>query len=381
MCNPLDPGSLLDIPKDVHASGTSCYGWRVSADASSGPGLRTRDLPDVETMTRHIAVDAALMNASLNRVGGPRAGDTGEPGDTVLVPPHYTGAQPHGWYYSDGGGSWAQLIQLTGGRALLAGFDRDVSFGYSGEEDPRQGLPEWAAQLLPWRPRDRQTRHVQWWTVAALYDGQQWWEPDTDDAGVELSGLEMLAAGDECLQQYADDSFSNYFFGVDLSPRKPPTSEREARLRALTDEVVNEFFFGGPGTDPGPGPEEPPADDPLAADPLMTVEGVREVLARVPDIPGPVLQKLMDVAHDFQIHHRPRQEARALARDVEEAFDTCRRHALHRAVSQGADLTEEALLALAGSPECSLTTGVQAARRFTSITPLPDGAELGYPLG
>lgn len=95
--------------------------------------LRVRNLPDPQTLIHLMAIDAARLATYFS--------------SSYKGAPYDTGAQPHGWYYSDGGGSWAQLIQLTNDRSVLVGCDHSDSL-YN-IPDPRRGLPNWAARLLP----------------------------------------------------------------------------------------------------------------------------------------------------------------------------------------------------------------------------------------
>ncbi|MBF4459287.1 hypothetical protein [Pseudoclavibacter sp. VKM Ac-2867] len=87
--------------------------------------LRPQQFPTIEAIRGRWALVAAIETAIL-----------GEGRDS-------SHADEHGWFYSDGGGSWARLTPLPDGRAVLAGIDRDHSETHRRGLDLITGMPDW----------------------------------------------------------------------------------------------------------------------------------------------------------------------------------------------------------------------------------------------
>lgn len=165
--------------------------------------MRIEDLPDLELIIRRWAVAAALPAAVL----GPSA----------------TGAQPHGAFFDDGGGSWAQLILVTDGRAVLVGMDRDNSDTYREGIDLREGLPHWS---LPFLPEPGPNGEPAWWGFVRVHDGRSWLAPTpVVEDGLRDHLLPVLAARkmvdtaadwlDGAVQEFVDDDDPRSEFRVD----------------------------------------------------------------------------------------------------------------------------------------------------------------------
>lgn len=183
--------------------------------------LVKKEMPDLGVMRDRWAVSAAM-----------RAALFGEPGERG------TRAQQHGWYYSDGGGSWAQVILLPQGRAVLVGMDRDKSDTYHEGVDLSVGLPDWALPFLPTAEAGERL----WWGFAYVYDGGTWWYHDAGVADGFDECLIPVATADKLEESAADflDGAAHKHVGDD-DPREdaqvsPDTVARAAQLGVDLDE-------------------------------------------------------------------------------------------------------------------------------------------------
>jgi hypothetical protein len=152
----------------------------------------------------------------------------------------------HGWFFTDGGGGWAEVVLLSDGRAVLTGLDHEASETYFAGVDLRQGLPQWA---LPYVPHATESGAPRWGFVA-VYDGQEWRSPDYGVSdGLEESALPILS--EERMLEAARDWFEGAAeqFHTGGDPREkaevdPAAVERAAALgpgldaEALRDVLV-----------------------------------------------------------------------------------------------------------------------------------------------
>lgn len=100
------------------------------------------------------------------------------------------------WLYDDHGGSWATLIRVSSGDAVLAGNDRDHSTLVERSE-LLEGMPDWVGDAL----RSHGTAGIGF--VYAHIDGGWWRAPyGTDDGFIRLR---LPAAGDAELTDYIAD--------------------------------------------------------------------------------------------------------------------------------------------------------------------------------
>jgi len=190
-------------------------GFESTKGAPSTNPLSRTDLPPLELMGRRWAVVAALSAAVL--------GDTGDRPTT--------GAQPHGWLYLDGGGSWAQVILLSQDRALLVGMDRDHSDTYRQQVDLTDGLPDWAMKFVP--TGDDGARP--WWGFTRLYVDGAWWCPDTRGVadGLDRLRLPALSAEDmvRCAADWLDGAADAHL--LDDDPRADAAVDPKVVIRAV----------------------------------------------------------------------------------------------------------------------------------------------------
>jgi hypothetical protein len=153
---------------------------------------------------------------------------------------HATGSM---WHFDDGGGNWADLHHLGGGRAVFVGHDHEYSETYHGaaaeyfgeqETNLLAGAPEW------WAPPAERSMATQTW-IGFVYgfDGARWsrvpYDPNDGFRNIGLPALDDTA----CHQLITD-------FVQDAPGRSaPPTPNAidgliaadgqldEARLRAV----------------------------------------------------------------------------------------------------------------------------------------------------
>ncbi|WP_424466888.1 hypothetical protein [Pseudoclavibacter helvolus] len=203
---------------------------------------RRRELPPLETMRGRWALAAAIETAIL----GERADNTR--------------ADDLGWFFSDGGGSWARLTQLPGGKAVLAGIDRDHSETHQRGIDPRNGIPDWAVDAVETAVRHESGRDstdgtelpwlgfVYWFDPSA--DGPDDWRTvaHEDPAGLQVAdGLEqhlLPVLSEQRMLETADDWFQGAAMELDdpeAAPDRvdPDSVRRGARLGPrLTAEAI-----------------------------------------------------------------------------------------------------------------------------------------------
>ena len=96
------------------------------------------------------------------------------------------------WHYDDGGGNYAELVLLDGGRAVLYGHDHEYSETYfreaaayfeEEETDLLAGAPPWWGEVLP-------QAEFQWIGFVYGYEDGAWaraaYEPDDGFASLAL---------------------------------------------------------------------------------------------------------------------------------------------------------------------------------------------------
>jgi hypothetical protein len=114
------------------------------------------------------------------------------------------------WHFDDGGGNWADLLHVDGGRAVLIGNDHEYSDTYWGaaaeyfgedETDLLAGVPDWwAAAVRTVAERDTQN----WIGFAYGWDGSVWRRAAyAKDDGFASLGLPALS--DERFRELVGD--------------------------------------------------------------------------------------------------------------------------------------------------------------------------------
>jgi hypothetical protein len=185
------------------------------------PRIRGQHFPPLEVMRGRWALAAAIETAIL-----------GENNQNAR-------ADRHGWFYSDGGGSWARLTPLADGRAVLSGIDRDYSETHRAGVDPTAGLPDWAVEHVEAAVRDESgsewsSGDEQPWLgfVSWLDRGEADWR--TVDHGV-ADGLDrhlLPALSEQRMLDAADDWFQGAAMELDDPESAPERVDTEAVLRA-----------------------------------------------------------------------------------------------------------------------------------------------------
>ncbi|KAB1654090.1 hypothetical protein F8O01_14350 [Pseudoclavibacter chungangensis] len=136
------------------------------------------------------------------------------------------------WLYDDHGGSWATLIPLASGEAVLAGNDRDHSTLVELSE-LLEGMPDWVGDAL------RGHGPAGFGFVYAHVDGGWWRAPYGTNDG--FTRLRLPAAGDaelaEYIAGYVGDGFS-----ADYADEDDLTDYRDVDPTALAAAVE-----AGPG--------------------------------------------------------------------------------------------------------------------------------------
>ncbi len=155
------------------------------------------------------------------------------------------------WHFDDGGGNWADVHLLPGGRAVLLGNDHEYSETYYGpaaeyfgepETDLLAGAPDWWREPLP-----AYLAGDQWFGFVHGWDGQRWQRAEYDlDDGLHSIGVPGVDPDDTAglIAQFALAAPGN-------NGTRPPRGVVDALIAA--DGAVTpsqlEAVLGGPGWD------------------------------------------------------------------------------------------------------------------------------------
>lgn len=182
-----------------------------------------------------------------------------------------------------------------------------------------------------------------------FYENGQWWESDADISD-GLGALELPAVHIKYLQKHALEIFED----ADYSGEAPDGKSASGNI---TDSNI-----------------------------FATVEGIRSVISRAPHLTRGEMLQLNEIYVSNRIFRDKSfaltlEEKEFLEDELVNASTATLNAAVERAVDSGPNLDEETLLDIVGDNKYNIASGVQAARKFNDITPLADGAELGYNLG
>ncbi|MFI9814531.1 proteophosphoglycan 5 [Saccharothrix variisporea] len=155
------------------------------------------------------------------------------------------------WHYDDGGGNWADLHHVGGGRAVLLGHDHEYSETYyanaaeyfeEDETDLLAGAPDW------WSPPVRAVvDDGRWVGFAYGYEGGRWYraEYDLDDGfeSVDLPALDGRRCR-EAITEFARDALG-------LAGAEPDAAAIDALVAAdgAVDEGLVAAVVGASGWD------------------------------------------------------------------------------------------------------------------------------------
>jgi hypothetical protein len=150
------------------------------------------------------------------------------------------------WHYDDGGGNFAELVHLDGGRAVLIGNDHEYSdtyfataAEYFGEEetDLLAGAPDW------WAPPARAAMdRGEWVGFVYGFDGTTWQRAPYDKQdGFTAVALPAVDA-DRCAELIVE--FTQDAPGLD----GPPSPAAVAALIAADGDVTPDLLAGVVGT-------------------------------------------------------------------------------------------------------------------------------------
>ncbi|GAA2496788.1 hypothetical protein [Winogradskya humida] len=138
-----------------------------------------------------------------------------------------------GVHHDDGGGNWAHLAQLDGGRAVLYGYDHEYSATV--DADPPVDLLAGAPSWLPWDElvayaSDDQLGYVLW------HDDGQWHRvayPESLDDGLSSTAGPVLA------ERAARDELAEFVF--EWGEHEPDTPVERADVDAAATRLLQSF--------------------------------------------------------------------------------------------------------------------------------------------